>query len=62
MAGSLKTREYFLACRRDMGRVQALIETSRYKGMTILEVVENLGLTLSEREEAKLRELGYSLV
>jgi hypothetical protein len=60
--GTIKTREYFVACRQDKTRLESLIETAQYKGMTIRETTDALGLTLTDTEENKLRELGINLV
>jgi hypothetical protein len=59
--GSLKTREYYLACRRDKGVLDSLIDTARYKGMSIREVCDALDYELSDAQVAKLKEMGYDV-
>jgi hypothetical protein len=59
MAGSLKTRDYYLACRYDQKILPSLIETARYKGATIQEVCDTLGIELSDEQVAQLKEMGY---
>lgn len=61
MAGSLTTRAYYLACRYDMGVLPSLIDTARYKGVTVREVCDTLNYSLSEEQEKKLREMGVKL-
>jgi len=61
MTGGIKTREYYLACRHDNGIVRSLIETSKYKGMSIREVMDNLRMEPTPEIERKLKEEGYSL-
>lgn len=61
MVGSISTREYYLACRSDNTVLVSLIETARYKGVTVREVCDTLGYELSEAQEAKLREMGINL-
>lgn len=61
MVGSLKTREYYLACRYDDSILVSLIKTAQYKGVTVREVCDTLGLTLTDDQEAKLREMGVKI-
>lgn len=59
--GTIKAREYFVACRQDRGILDSLIETAKYKGMTVEEVCHAIPYQLSEEQEKKLREMGYSV-
>lgn len=42
--GTITTREYYLACRRDNGVRESLRLTAEYKGMSTAEVAETLGI------------------
>lgn len=57
--GTIKTREYYLACRRDQGVVESLIATAQYKGMSVQEVCDTLGYELSESQIDRLKKEGY---
>jgi hypothetical protein len=59
---SLKTRDYYLATRRDKGVLDSLIETARYKGVSVNEVCDTLGYELSEAQLKKLEEMGVKLI
>jgi DNA-directed RNA polymerase specialized sigma24 family protein len=46
--GTIKTREYYLACRRDNTIMRSLQLTAEYKGMSKEEVADILGIDLQE--------------
>lgn len=58
----IKTREYYLACRRDKGILDSLIDTARYKGVAVNDVCDTLGIELTEAQLKKLNEMGVKLV
>lgn len=58
----IKTRDYYLATRRDKGVLESLIETARYKGVSVNDVCATLGYELSEAQLKKLAEMGVKLV
>lgn len=62
MVQQIKTREFYLACRRDKGILDSLIDTAAYKGVSVNEVCDTLGYELSEAQLKKLEEMGVKLV
>jgi hypothetical protein len=58
---SLKTRDYYLACRRDKTILESLVDTANYKGDSIQTIADRLGMELSEAQIRKLKEMGYDL-
>lgn len=55
MAQKLPTRQYFLACRRDQNAVDSIVDTAKYKGVSCQDVIDQLGLTLTEEQERLLQ-------
>lgn len=58
----IKTREFYLACRRDKTILESLVETARYKGVAVNDVCDTLGIELSEEQLRKLDSMGVKLV